>query len=57
VVANTLSGLTFIGPVNGKYERVSSRRELAAQLLDAVDSLVNARRGGTATNSRIEGAP
>jgi len=44
VVANTLLGLTFIGPVNGRYERMKSRRELASKLLDAVESLAAERK-------------
>jgi phosphopantothenate-cysteine ligase/phosphopantothenoylcysteine decarboxylase/phosphopantothenate--cysteine ligase len=47
VVANTLSSLTFIGPIGGKYDRVS-RQELAARLLDAVESLARERKGGAA---------
>ena len=48
VVANTLLGLTFIGPVKGEYQRLGSRRELAARLLDAVEALVAGRTGGAA---------
>lgn len=54
VVANTLLGLTFIGPIGGKYNRLSSRRELAARLLDAVEALARERKG--TTNPFDEGA-
>lgn len=54
MVANTLLGLTFIGPVGGGYHRLSSRRELVSKLLDAVEAL--AARKGTAPNSLTEGA-
>jgi phosphopantothenate-cysteine ligase/phosphopantothenoylcysteine decarboxylase/phosphopantothenate--cysteine ligase len=43
VVANTLSGLTVIGPLDGKYQQVR-RRELATRLLDAIESLPGARK-------------
>jgi phosphopantothenoylcysteine synthetase/decarboxylase len=56
VVANTLLGLTFIGPVDGKYERMNARRELAARLLDAVESLGRARKGATAPGCFVEEA-
>ncbi|AWM39584.1 bifunctional phosphopantothenoylcysteine decarboxylase/phosphopantothenate synthase [Gemmata obscuriglobus] len=46
VVANTLSGLTFVGPVRGAYRRLRSRRELATRLLDAVEGLAAERAGG-----------
>jgi phosphopantothenoylcysteine synthetase/decarboxylase len=49
VVANTLLGLTFLGPIGGRYERVTSRRELAARLLDAVEALSRERPGAGAT--------
>jgi phosphopantothenate---cysteine ligase (CTP) len=54
VVANTLLGLTFIGPLCGKYERLNSRRDLVSKLLDAVEALVAARTG-TSHAPRIEG--
>jgi phosphopantothenate-cysteine ligase/phosphopantothenoylcysteine decarboxylase/phosphopantothenate--cysteine ligase len=41
VVANTLMGLTFIGPVGGVYQHLSNRRELLTRLLDAVESLAS----------------
>jgi phosphopantothenate---cysteine ligase (CTP) len=56
VVANTLLGLTFIGPVGGEYHRLSSRRELVSRLLDAVESLAAGRKG-TVPNSLAGGAP
>jgi hypothetical protein len=56
VVANTLMGLTFIGPVGGGYVRLSSRRDLVAQLLDAVEALVTERKG-TAPDSPAGGDP
>jgi hypothetical protein len=49
VVANTLLGLTFLGPIGGRYERVTSRRELAARLLDAVETLSRNRPGAAPT--------
>jgi phosphopantothenate-cysteine ligase/phosphopantothenoylcysteine decarboxylase/phosphopantothenate--cysteine ligase len=49
VVANTLLGLTFLGPIGGRYERVTSRRELSVRLLDAVEALARERQGGTGT--------
>lgn len=45
VVANTLLGLTLVGPVNGMYHRLSNRRELVSKLLDAVESVAEARKG------------
>jgi phosphopantothenoylcysteine synthetase/decarboxylase len=57
VVANTLLGLTFIGPVGGKYERVNSRRELPTKLLDAIEALAQERKGARATDSLTEGPP
>jgi phosphopantothenate-cysteine ligase/phosphopantothenoylcysteine decarboxylase/phosphopantothenate--cysteine ligase len=54
MVANTLLGLTFIGPIGGKYERLNSRRDLVSNLLDAVESQVAARKG-TSSASQIEG--
>ncbi|VTR93681.1 phosphopantothenate--cysteine ligase : Phosphopantothenoylcysteine synthetase OS=Catellicoccus marimammalium M35/04/3 GN=C683_0479 PE=4 SV=1: DFP [Gemmata massiliana] len=44
VVANTLKGLTFVGLIGGQYVR-TSRRELATQLLDAVETLARERAG------------
>jgi phosphopantothenate-cysteine ligase/phosphopantothenoylcysteine decarboxylase/phosphopantothenate--cysteine ligase len=43
VVANTLLGLTLIGPIDGSYERLRSRRQLAVRVLDAVEALAAAR--------------
>jgi phosphopantothenate-cysteine ligase/phosphopantothenoylcysteine decarboxylase/phosphopantothenate--cysteine ligase len=54
VVANTLLGLTFIGPLEGTYERLNSRRDLVSKLLDAVESLA-AARAGPSSASEIEG--
>ncbi|MBA4191105.1 MAG: bifunctional phosphopantothenoylcysteine decarboxylase/phosphopantothenate synthase [Planctomycetaceae bacterium] len=45
VVANTITGLTFIGPVGGKYERMSNRRELLTRLLATVEALAEERTG------------
>ena len=48
MVANTLEGAPFwayLGPVSGRYERVS-RRDLAGRLVDAVENLHQERRRG-----------
>jgi phosphopantothenoylcysteine synthetase/decarboxylase len=45
MVANTLLGLTFIGPFGGEYHRLNNRRELVSMLLDAVESLAAERKG------------
>jgi phosphopantothenoylcysteine synthetase/decarboxylase len=57
VVANTLLGLTFIGPVGGAYHRLNSRRDLVSKLLDAVESLAAERKDDTARSSPAEGVP
>jgi phosphopantothenoylcysteine synthetase/decarboxylase len=48
MVANTLDGVAswaYLGPIDGQYQRVG-RRELAAGLLDAIESLVKEGRRG-----------
>jgi phosphopantothenate-cysteine ligase/phosphopantothenoylcysteine decarboxylase/phosphopantothenate--cysteine ligase len=56
MVANTLLGLTLIGPIGGQYHRLSRRRELVSRLLDAIESLA-AGRTGRAPNSLAGDAP
>jgi phosphopantothenoylcysteine synthetase/decarboxylase len=48
MVANTLDGMAswaYLGPIDGQYRRVG-RRELAAGLLDSIESLAKERRRG-----------
>ena len=57
VVANTLTGLTLIGPVGGEYHRLSNRRELVSKLLDAVEALTGKRNRSAETGASAEGSP
>ena len=50
VVANTLQRLTLIGPIDGRYTQLNSRRELAARLLDAVEALARDRGAADPTS-------